>query len=231
MQTMDANAQASPSRLAAGQRWLSFAELIVASAIVIAHNVFRAIPNEVPILFVIGLISLRVRDGWSVLGLGRPASWLRTILIALGAATLRIALGDFVIDPLSKRFFHPMAEPAGVSSIPGHWKLALAALAFVWTFAAFGEEIAYRGYLLTRAADLGGRSKSAYWLGLLYVSVLFGYGHYYKGPAGILDSAIAGLILGAAYLLSGRNLWVAILGHGFIDTIALAALYFGWSTS
>jgi membrane protease YdiL (CAAX protease family) len=37
-------------------------------------------------------------------------------------------------------------------------KIALLALVVVWTFAAFGEEIAYRGYLLTRAADTGRRS-------------------------------------------------------------------------
>jgi membrane protease YdiL (CAAX protease family) len=60
--------------------------------------------------------------------------------------------------------------------------------------------------------------------------VLFGYGHYYKGPAGIIDSAIAGLILGAAYLLSGRNLWTSVLAHGFIDTTALVVLYFGWDS-
>ena len=60
--------------------------------------------------------------------------------------------------------------------------------------------------------------------------MLFGCGHYYKGPVGMLDSAMAGLILGAAYLLSRRNLWVAILGHGLIDTVAVVAVYFGWST-
>jgi len=41
---------------------------------------------------------------------------------------------------------------------------------------------------------------------------------------------MAGLILGAAFLLSGRNLWVCILAHGFIDTFAIVALYFGWSS-
>jgi membrane protease YdiL (CAAX protease family) len=44
------------------------------------------------------------------------------------------------------------------------------------TFAAFGEEIGYRGYLLTRAAEAGGRSKAAEWAAVLIVSVLFGYG-------------------------------------------------------
>ena len=76
----------------------------------------------------------------------------------------------------------------------------------VWSFAAFGEEISYRGYLLTRAADLGKRSPVAYWVGMILVSILFGYGHYYKGPVGIIDSGVAGLILGTAYMISGRNL-------------------------
>jgi membrane protease YdiL (CAAX protease family) len=103
-------------------------------------------------------------------------------------------------------------------------------LPVVWLFAAFGEEISYRGYLLNRAADGGGRSRTSWWIAVVLVSVLFGYGHYYKGPAGILDSGMAGLILGAAYLLSGRNLWTTILAHGLIDTFALLAVYLGWDS-
>jgi membrane protease YdiL (CAAX protease family) len=102
-------------------------------------------------------------------------------------------------------------------------------LLLVWTFAAFGEEIAYRGYLLTRAADIGRRSTIAYWLGIVLVSVLFGYGHYYKGPSGIIDSGIAGLILGTAYMLAHRNLWACILTHGFIDTFGVIDAFLGWS--
>ncbi|PYV54895.1 MAG: hypothetical protein DMG98_16980 [Acidobacteria bacterium] len=74
-------------------------------------------------------------------------------------------------------------------------------------------------------------SAGSLWIRLLLTSGrLFGYGHYYKGPSGIVDSGMAGLILGAAFLLSGRNLWVCILAHGFIDTFAIVALYFGWSS-
>jgi membrane protease YdiL (CAAX protease family) len=62
------------------------------------------------------------------------------------------------------------------------------------------------------------------------VSILFGYGHYYKGPSGVIDSGIAGVILGAAYMLGGRNLWACILGHGFIDTFAVMDAFFEWST-
>jgi membrane protease YdiL (CAAX protease family) len=218
-------------RPTAGQRWISLSEFVVGAAIVIGHNVYHVVPNEVPILFVLALISFRLRDGgWSALGLRRPISWRRTVLIALAAAALRILLGALVIEPITARFWPPAVAPGGMNEIAGHWMEALKWFVLVWTFAAFGEEIGYRGYLMNRAADAGGRSKAAYWIGVAVVSVLFGYGHFYKGPAGIVDSGMAGLILGAAYVLSGRNLWVCILAHGFIDTIALIAVFFGWSS-
>lgn len=209
-------------------RWLSAVELLVASFIVIAHNVYHIVPNEVLVLFPIAWISFRLRDGgFGAIGLKRPSSWKWSILIALAAAAFRILLGEYVIDPLTGKFWPPAIPPAGIDSITGNWKMALLTFGLVWTFAAFGEEIDYRGYILTRAADLGKRSTTAYWIGMIVSSVLFGIGHYYKGPSGMIDSGIAGVILGTAYLLSGRNLWVCILVHGFIDTFGLILVFLG----
>jgi hypothetical protein len=93
--------------------WLSAFEFLLGAGIVIGHNVYRKVPNEVPILFVLGLVSLTIRDGWlaappsiaasrlrslmaavgrgfQAIGLRRPDSWRRTVLIALAAAALRI---------------------------------------------------------------------------------------------------------------------------------------------
>ena len=210
-------------------RVLSGLEFAVGAIVVIGHNVWRVIPNEVPILVVVGLISIRVRNGgWSAIGLRRPESWSRVLWLALAAAALRIVLGEFVVDPLAERFWPPAIAPAGSEAIAGSLPTELAALLFVWVFAAFGEEIAYRGYLLRRAAEAGQGTAAAYWLAMVLVSILFGFGHFYKGPSGIIDSGVAGLILGAAYLLSGRNLWTCILAHGLIDTLAVAIVYFGW---
>ena len=148
-------------QLTGKQRWLSLAEFALGSAIVIGHNVYHVIPNEVPILFVIGLISLRVRDGgWGAMGLHWPVSWRRTVLIALVAAAVRLLLGAVVIDPLTGRFWPAAVAPSGAEAITGNVVVALRWLLIVWTFAAFGEEISYRGYLLTRAADIGARSKT-----------------------------------------------------------------------
>ena len=134
-----------------------------------------------------------------------------------------------MIEPIAGLFWPKPSVPELANEITSNVKVALLALVVVWTFAAFGEEIAYRGYLLTRAADIGGRSTAAYWIGIIFVSILFGYGHYYKGPPGMIDSGIAGLTLGTAYMLAGRNLWVCVLAHGAIDTFGVIDAFFGWS--
>jgi len=210
-------------------RLFSFLELVLGGFIVVGHNVFHLLPNEVPILFVLGWLSLRIRDGgWAATGLRQPRSWWITIAGAcLAAAVLQLG-SEFVIGPLVT---HVWPEPQSVSQLfqpeTADWKQALITLLVVWTFAAFGEEMSYRGYLLTRAADLGGRSSTAWWLAMIVVAILFGFGHYYKGPAGVADSTYSGLVLGSAYLLSGRNLWTAILAHGISDTVAVVLVFTG----
>jgi len=80
-----------PSSNVAASRALSGFELLLGAVVVIGHNVFHVVPNEVPILFVLGLASIRIRDGgWSAIGFKRPASWKRVLLIALAAAALNL---------------------------------------------------------------------------------------------------------------------------------------------
>jgi membrane protease YdiL (CAAX protease family) len=215
----------------AAERWLSALEVVLGAFLVIGHNVWRILPNEVPILFVLFWISLRLHDGrWNVDGLRRPESWLKTVAMAIVAAAVLQVGSEFVIEPIAH---HLWRDPEQVSSVLKTtvlgWKPALGNLAIVWIFAAFGEEIGYRGYLLTRAADLGNRSRLAYLSAMIYVAVLFGFGHFYKGPAGVMDSTYSGMVLGGVYLLSGRNLWAPILAHGISDTFAILVLFMGWA--
>lgn len=219
-----------PRTVPAGSRALSALELLLGAFLVIGHNVFEIVPNEVPILVALGLLSIRLRNGGlSAMGLERPVSWRRIVIIALAAAALRHLVGELVILPLASRFWPTPALPEEAEAIVGNLGMALLALLFVWVFAAFGEEIAYRGYLLTRAAEVVGRSAAAYLVGMVVVAILFGYGHYSNGLSGVVDSGFAGLVLGAAYLLAGRNLWASILAHGFIDTFAVVVVYLGWA--
>jgi membrane protease YdiL (CAAX protease family) len=212
------------------ERLISLAEILLGAAIVIGHNVFHKVPNEVPILFVLGWISIHFRNGgWKAVGLGRPQSWWKTVAWALAAAALIVLLSDVVAGPLAEKSFGAQHPPKSLDSDVHSAFWVLKILALFWGFAAFGEEMGYRGYLLNRAAEVGNRSKFAYFAALVVVSILFGYGHYFKGPAGIIASTASGLVLGGVYLLSGRNLWTAILAHGFRDTFSLVAALLGWT--
>ena len=212
------------------QRLTSLGELLLGAAIVIGHNVFHKLPNEVPILFVLGWISIHFRNGgWKAVGLGKPDSWWKTVAMALAAAALIVVLSDLVVGSMAEKHFGSQHEPKGLDSDVHSVGWALRILVIFWGFAAFGEEMGYRGYLLNRAAEVGNRSTAGYVAALLVVSVLFGYGHYYKGPAGIITSTVSGLVLGGAYLLSGRNLWTAILAHGFRDSFVLVAALVHWT--
>ena len=218
-----------PEAAPSGGRLLSAAELLLGAGLVLGHNVWKLLPNEVPILFVLGLASYRLRNGsFSAIGFRRPSSWMQILAIALGAAALRIILGA-ILEPLAAQVWPPIVAPSGTEAIASSPWTALRWLGLVWTWAAFGEEIGYRGWILGRAADALGRSPAALAFAVIASSVLFGFGHFYKGPAGILDSGLAGLVLAGAFLLARRNLWAPILAHGFIDTFGIAALFLGWA--
>ncbi len=212
--------------LAPRQRWLSAAEALAAFAIIAAHNVWHVIPNEVPILFVLAILSCRLREGrWGLFLYGRPRAWIWTLLAALLCFGL-LQVKDAVLEPLARLFW---AEPAGVSSVLTRSRdpaTAAATVLFVWLFAALGEEVGYRGYLLRRAAEALGPSRGGIAAALIFGAAAAAFGHFYKGAAGMLDSAGSALILGGAFLAS-RRLWIASLAHGLNDTVAVVLTYLG----
>jgi membrane protease YdiL (CAAX protease family) len=174
------------------------------------------------------LVSRLRGSTWSDFGLARPKSWIRTILIGLGA-TAGILVSFALLLSLLQLVF-PIAEQ-DVSrfdfmrgSLPN---LALNVLA-VWFTAAFFEELLWRGYLMNRLIDLQGKSTKLAWaIALVGSAVIFGLGHAYQGPGGMFKVMIAGLLFGAAFLIVRRSLWPVIIAHGLVDTISFVQHYFG----
>ncbi len=80
--------------------------------------------------------------------------------------------------------------------------------------AGVGEELAYRGYLVTLLAPaLGGLGAGA------LTSAVFGLLHAYQGTLGIVRTATLGGLLAWGFLASG-SLWPAILAHALLDVLA-----------
>jgi membrane protease YdiL (CAAX protease family) len=204
-------------------------EILLVLLITAGHRVFHVIPvDETYPILALGWLSLWLRGiGWKGVGLARPASWGRTVALGAAMGVFLQVLSEFVTEPLLTAITHQPPDVSELKPLVGNVKLCLLYLVLVWTLAAFGEEMTYRGYVLNRAADLGDRRPWAWIAGLLFVTVLFGFGHSYQGPTGMIDTGIHGLLLGALYLASGRNLWACVIAHGVTDTVALIAVFLG----
>ena len=106
-------------------------------------------------------------------------------------------------------------------------------LGIVWTSAAFGEEMFFRGYLVTRLqqAFSGSFFSSqifATLLAILIPALIFGYGHMnYQGLRGLIVTGAIGIAFGCMYLLFKKNLWPIILVHGVVDTLGFVSVYLG----
>jgi hypothetical protein len=83
--------------------------------LVLGHNIFHILPNEVPILFVLGWISLRLRNGgWKYAGLSEPQSWWKTVGLAVLAATILLLGSELVVEPIAHDIW---PEPEHVSNV------------------------------------------------------------------------------------------------------------------
>ncbi len=101
-------------------------------------------------------------------------------------------------------------------------------LAIVWTSAAFGEEMFFRGYLITRLQEAFSGAYIAPALAILISAVIFGYGHMsYQGLRGFIITGLIGVAFGSMYLVLKKNLWPVIVVHGVVDTISFTSLYLG----
>ncbi|MDQ7018432.1 MAG: type II CAAX endopeptidase family protein [Robiginitomaculum sp.] len=125
--------------------------------------------------------------------------------------------------------------PAGVEErwgdIAGSLPHYLLWMGIVWTASTFGEEMFFRGFLITRlqAAFKGLPMTSI--LAVLLPALLFGYGHmYYQGLRGFIVTGAIALAFGAMFLVFKRNLWPIILLHGIINSIGMTSRYMGWDT-
>ena len=106
------------------------------------------------------------------------------------------------------------------------WQLARWLL-ISWTLAGFAEEVVFRGWILTRLAEVGRYSTSAWLAAVVVSSVAFGAVHVYQGLSGMVATGLTGLVLAGVYLGTGRNLWAAIATHGVLDTAGFVLIYLG----
>ena len=171
------------------RRALAAVEVALAAVAVLADLFLPSL-----VLVAMAAVSLLVRGDRPVtLGLRRLSRPRRDV-----AEVLALTVGWTV---LQLAFFMPVVEHltgetqdvTQFEDLEGNVPMLLLLLLLSWTLAAVGEELAFRGYLFTRAREALGPGRAALVGAVLASSVLFGLIHTEQGAVGVVLATIDGV--------------------------------------
>ncbi len=181
--------------------------------------VFALVVQMFEVAVACALIWLR-RERLADIGLKQPQSWLRTILIGVSLAAIFFT----AIYLSEKAGFH--RELSRFAALQGNLRLTLITVFYVLIGAGFYEEFMFRGFLMQSLAMFFGGCRAAWVVGSIIQAILFGASHAYQNPLGMVITGTLGFLLGLLVILSGRNLWAAIIAHGLFDASRTVLFYF-----
>lgn len=230
----------------ANSKWLQILEIIIVfSPVVLLILGYRILSFDNPVLLIaavwignvimLGLIWLGVSlrgESWQSIGL----SFNRATFSEVGWTVLKsvpifvFAVVGFVFGAIVMANIVGIPEGADMTKynyLSGNLPMLFISLIGVWFASSFGEEVVYRGFLITRLQEMfRSKTRIALFATLLLSSVIFGLAHFEWGISGIVQTTFMGLALGISFLVTKRSLWPLIIAHGYMDTILLVQLYF-----
>lgn len=177
--------------------------------------------------------------------LGSFIEYGKKLFTSLGFAKFKTKIKDFfIVAPLVAGVLflvyyfilipgvtHFTAEPIDVSQfdeLKGNLWYSSIMLLFIWTSAAFSEEIIMRGYFMRQFIKFFGESQLSIGINILLFATIFGFLHGYQGVTGQIITGIIGMLLSLIFYLRKYDLWFNVAVHGFFDSIALIVIYQGW---
>lgn len=198
---------------------------VILSAISIVLTLSIVSINYGPILglLIVLITTWAIKWDWSFFGVQRNPL-VQTLLKGLGYTLLMIVVNDFLFQPVIEHFYG-QTDLSSFEGLKGNWLNYLLMLAIMWVFAAFGEELLYRGYMVKQLAKIFGNTQKSWVIAILISSVAFGFAHLYQGVSGIITSAFVAILFGVIFFRNRQNLWVAILTHGFYDVFGITLIF------
>ena len=166
-----------------------------------------------------GLVLLR-GEKLADIGLKRPESWMRTLIIGVGFAAI-VFMAMYLSEKAGFR-----RDLSKFKDVQGNLEVTMYAVLYAFIGAGFYEEFTFRGFLMQGLAMLFGGNRGA-WIGACILQgALFGAAHAYQNPLGIAITGTLGILMGLLVLVCGRNLWAVIIGHGLFDASRFVLFYF-----
>jgi membrane protease YdiL (CAAX protease family) len=143
-------------------------------------------------------------------------------MLAFAALWSMFQLG--VTMPVANHLSGEEQDLSAFDGLEGNLGMLAGLLVLSWTLAAFGEELAYRGYLLTRLREALGGGRAGLLVGVVASSVLFGLGHTEQGLIGVVIVTLDAVAWSALRVHYG-TLWASVLAHGFNNTIGFVTFF------
>ncbi len=162
------------------------------------------------------------KETWRDLGL-RAGGDAGFVMSKAGEFAILTLVTGFVVIGIATVMGYPPSQSAVLTQQPDTLIPFLLDILFgVWIGAAIGEEIFFRGFLLTRFKAIFGTGRFALPLAVLAQAIWFGSGHASQGISGMIMTGAIGAVVGAFYVTRARrSLIPLIIGHGFVDTVSL----------
>ena len=160
---------------------------------------------------------------WSRFGIGQKIT-RKTIIKSLIISIVLFIVFSFIIDPLLIKWFGDF-DLSSINDIRGNFLGFIILMVIVWVFAAFGEEILFRGYYMKALAELFGNNNKAWVFSAFITSLYFGISHAYQGITGVVSVFLWSFVISLIFNKNRNNLLLLVLIHGIEDTIGITLIY------
>jgi len=170
---------------------------------------------------------MKVRNiTWKELGLCKPKSLKKTILISVGILVATVA--SIVLFNIIQDSFSILTEPetTGATSsskfgeLKGNWLLFFTIMPAVLLESSL-EELLDRGFLMNWIEKVFSKTSMATIIAVVLQAAIFGFRHSYDLSSRSITVGLIGLVMGIAYVKFGRNLWPLIIAHCVLNTMSM----------
>ena len=156
------------------------------------------------------------------LGLTAPRSWFSTLGFAVAWLPLMLACSPLA-DRIAARWVPQPPTLSVFRALQQSRSKLILGIVMAWVLGGFLEELIFRGVVLQSVERL-----VSPWLvrpmaaGIAVCVAAAGAGliHLYQGLRAAIVITQLSVLFGLLFVVSGHNLWAAVLCHGLYDTIA-----------
>ena len=199
---------------------------VLVSIMVLTPILIPGIGVLLPMFLALCALFIGIKSGSAaMLGFRRPSSWPRLILQGAVIGLLAQLLFSSLLDPILELITGTNIDLSNLDGIKGNLSSYLVMLLIGWVIGGVLEELAFRGYLMTRVRTLLGENFTGTTVAVLLSAVPFGIAHMYQDWAGVFSTMIMGLILALLFVRSRYNLLLPMLVHGFANTFGITLIY------